>query len=311
MQPPPYLDVAGRVNYLYAREYFDQGSITDADAARLATVNFHYFLGYARNYRALTGRNQIALGSRRPVDVFNLIDLDAEVSTLLHSALRSVEWRLRALTVEGYCAKFEARGTYLDVDGYLNTGDGERERMLASLLTHIYRHDEPYVAEFLAAAAAKKGCQKPRRYEHAQHETCLSLAEGLPLWAVVDSFSLGLLGQFLMTCDASSASPVWKSVAQELNIGAQVFGSSLRSLAYVRNSVAHHARLWMRPTADSPRKPRKYEKKLRDTHPKSMYWAFLNIATFMQPREAATFVTQLDSLTQRHDIYWHGITRVH
>lgn len=130
-----------------------------------------------------------------------------------------------------------------------------RDRMIESLLVHVYRHDEPYVDECLREASRLKGINKPRRYEAQCHSDCLALAADLPLWAVVDSFSLGLLGQFLMNCDTDNSSPVWKAVAKDLDISAQVFETQVKSLAYLRNSVAHHARLWMRPTSDSAKKP--------------------------------------------------------
>ena len=53
MQIPPFLTVEQRVDYLYDRNYFERGSVTDEHTRRLSGLNFHYFLGYARNYRAL------------------------------------------------------------------------------------------------------------------------------------------------------------------------------------------------------------------------------------------------------------------
>lgn len=204
MQPTPFLDVGERVQYLHDRGYFNKSAVTDSDRARLANINFHYFLGYARNYRALVGRKEIAVteAQKRPEDVFKLIELDAEVSAVVHSALRSAEWRLRSLTVQHYCTKYEPHGTFLGVTQYRETGPGERERLIASVLTHIYRHDEPYVSETLPQAVTAAGTPCPRRYEHTTYSTCHSLAAALPLWAVIDSFSLGLLGHpFLMVME--------------------------------------------------------------------------------------------------------------
>lgn len=218
---------------------------------------------------------------------------------------------MRAAAVEHYCAKFAASNSFLQPTQYRETDPTSSERMIESLLAHIYRHEEPYTGECLREASRLKGIRKPRRYEAQYHSDCLSLAADLPLWAVVDSFSLGLLGQFVMTCDTDKESPVWKSVARDLDISAQVFATQVKSLAYLRNSVAHHARLWMRPTTDSAKKPRMFDKRLRGVHPKSMYWAFMNLATFLPPDQRQPFAERVDALTNKDSNYRHGITNVH
>ncbi|MFZ1411144.1 MAG: Abi family protein, partial [Micropruina sp.] len=218
---------------------------------------------------------------------------------------------LRAAAVERYCAKFAPADSYLQTTQYRATDSDSPNRLVAGILLHIYRHDEPYVDACLQDAATSKSLTKPRRYEAACHNTCLDLAADLPLWAVVDSFSLGLLGQFVMNCDKSTDSPVWKAVAKDLEISARVFETQVKSLAYLRNSVAHHARLWMRPTSDSAKKPRLFSSRLKDVHPKSMHWAFMNLATFLPKDRRFSFAERIDSLTDSDAIYRHGITNVH
>ncbi|MFZ1411099.1 MAG: hypothetical protein WAS07_06565 [Micropruina sp.] len=82
MQIPPFLTVDQRVDYLYNRDYFERGSVTHEHAEQLSRLNFHYFLGYARNYRALVGRRQVQVSRKSPDDVFRVIDLDGKVSAL-------------------------------------------------------------------------------------------------------------------------------------------------------------------------------------------------------------------------------------
>lgn len=311
VQIPPFLTVDQRVDYLYERGYFEPGSVTEEHAERLLRLNFHYFLGYARNYRALVGRRQVQVPRKTPDDVFRVIDLDAKVSALVHEGLRTAEWRLRAAAVERYCAKFAPANSYLQTTQYRATDAESPSRLVEGILLHIYRHDEPYVDECLHEAATSKSMTKPRRYEAGCHDTCLTLAADLPLWAVVDSFSLGLLGQFVMNCDHDTDSPVWKAVAKDLEISAQVFETQVKSLAYLRNSVAHHARLWMRPTSDSAKKPRLFNNRLKNVHPKSMHWAFLNLATFLPKEQRFDFAQRVDTLTGSDAIYRHGITNVH
>ena len=118
MSRPDFLPLEERVNYLYKKDYFARDSFTEQEITRLETVNFHYFLGYARNCRELhfTGRLK---GEKTPDRVFRLIDVDAKVSEALYTGIRNAEWLLRHYLVQAYCEKFDARGSFLDYKNYL------------------------------------------------------------------------------------------------------------------------------------------------------------------------------------------------
>ncbi len=214
------------------------------------------------------------------------------------------------MCVDAHCSKFPPAGSYLRVDQYSAAVPGDQQRLVTSILYNIFRHDEPYVRKALAKAAHGRGRTLPDRYEVAVHHTCMELAQTLPLWAVIDSFHLGLLGQFIMHCDTSQE-PLWKSVAQELDIAARIFETQIRSLNFLRNCVAHHARLWMRPTVDSPQEPRLFRRRVREAHRKSMYWAILNLATFLPKSERHEFADRVDGLIRSFDLHQHDITNVH
>lgn len=75
----PFLSLDERVEYLYDRGYFRVGSIQDKHRRRLEEINFHYFLGYARNFRYLVDKGSIS-SAKEPDLVFQLIDLDHTTS---------------------------------------------------------------------------------------------------------------------------------------------------------------------------------------------------------------------------------------
>lgn len=256
MTVPPFLTADQQVEYLYDKNYVERGSITAAEKNRLEELNFHHLLGYARNYRALLGRGQVEVDSRSLSDVLGVLDEDTQLSALLHEGIRIAECRLRAAVVAHYCSTFSPAGSFLAPSQYVTTSDGSAEHLVRGILTDIFRHDEPHVAQELKLSAEERGTRWPQKYDPTNHETCVAVADSLPLWAVVDSFSLGLLGRFVMACDTDTTQPVWKAVAKQLDITTPIFETQLKSLTYLRNCIAHHARLWMRPTADSPRKPR-------------------------------------------------------
>lgn len=153
--------------------------------------------------------------------------------------------------------------------------------------------------------------QKPGRYWEDSHDLCLSLAQDLPLWSVIDCFSLGQLGKFIMMCDAdvSEHQRTWRRVADDLGMKAAVFPSNIRSLSTTRNLVCHHARLWMRPATHSPKKPRLFNKQLRGIDPKSQLMAFANIAHFQRSYLHKEALKSIFALVQSNEMYFYGISQ--
>lgn len=307
----PFLNPEQKVAYLYERSYFPKGALTTHHEARLRTLNFHYFLGYARNYRLLSDQGSAGITAVHPDDVFRMIDRDHEMAQLLYKGLRHVEWRLRALAVEHYCARFDACGTYLRPAQYLaERPDGQGE-MVRAILNSVVRHSEPFVHDHIGKLANAKGCQRPKRYETSRHDEPVSYVEDLPLWAVIDSFTLGTLSHFITECDRNNDPNrrVWKSVADALEIRHPVFHANIESLTVLRNQVSHHARMWMRPTTVTPKTPKVFKNQLRGAGHKSMMIGFANLALFHGPNDRQAFFNEVDTMATQDSLYQHGVTK--
>src|SRR5690625_4566561 len=88
---PPHLPYgAQRLDYLQSKQYFGSRSLSEEQSVQLGQINFHYFLGYTRNYARLHDLG-IFTGTRDPQHVFDLIRLDQQVSTLLFDWIRRAE----------------------------------------------------------------------------------------------------------------------------------------------------------------------------------------------------------------------------
>ncbi len=307
--PAAPLALEERVGYLYERNYFPSGSLQDRHLNELARLNFHYFLGYARNYRVLIDQQHLPGPTKTPDDVFSLIRVDHQVAALLYSGLRRAEWLLRSYAVESYCRQFAAVGSFLQESQYVQTGAESRRQMIERIIDSILRYREPFVSDHIDAAAEDAGQPRLTEYDRTAHERCVALVQDLPLWAVIDSFSLGLLSRFITDC-APTGTPnmPWKSVASGLEINNGLFPTNLKALVFLRNLVAHHARMWMRTTADTPRKPRCFEKRLRDCGDKTMSVAFYNLALFQGPDERGNFADQIDTAIAADPNYRWGVT---
>ena len=97
---PPHLpNDTQRREYLRNKGYFDETLLSDELVAQLSHLNFHHFLGYARNYAMLHNLG-IFKGNRDPQHVFDLISLDQKVATLLFAWIRRAELGLRNRTVD-------------------------------------------------------------------------------------------------------------------------------------------------------------------------------------------------------------------
>lgn len=170
--PPPFLNLNERIEYLYRQEYFEKTSISDDDAARIDRLNFHYFLGYARNYRMLVGRGLVGASTKKISDVFAIIDQDHTVSEILYRGIRQAEWALRQAVVKHYCACFDSAGSFLDEAQYLETEVGSSARRVSSVLDQTLRYREPYVSQHVDETAKVLGLHRFKRYDPSGHADC-------------------------------------------------------------------------------------------------------------------------------------------
>lgn len=313
MPGPPFLDIDGRVQYLYDRDYFDRGTITEEHRERLSRLNFHYFLGYARNYRMLISRGRVGSGSKQPDQVFSLIERDHEVSELIYSGMRRAEWQLRSLTVKHYCDLFDSRGSFLNGSQYELTSEGSAGALINQIVGQTLRYREPYVEDRVDQAAKDLNCKRHREYSTDARQECIRLVQDLELWSIVDGLSLGTLSRFITECDSRQDTPdrVWKQIAGDLGIANAIFPSNIMSLTVLRNTVSHHGRLWMRPAAQAPKSPKIFAKRLRGVDSKAMTVAFYNLALFQGADGRKDFADRVDALVTADPIYAYGVQKVH
>lgn len=245
-------------------------------------------------------------------ELFRVIELDHQVSHKLYGGIRAAEWNLRASIVQHYCQKYSSVGSFLREEQFLNVDpEFTPKDMQITIVNHALRYQENYVREHVDRQSAAMNIQRPRKCSRHNIEKYSQLIDGLPLWSIIDSFSLGLLARFIMTCDKSNENRVWKSVAADFEIPNQIFDASLRSLLSLRNLVAHQSRLWMRPTTNTGKPPKKLKNYLRTTDDKAMHVSFVNLSLFQgRQAEHVKFSQEITEKAQGNEHYWHGVTKV-
>jgi len=306
----PYLTPQKRVDYLVERGYIEDDTLSTAAEAFLAQTNFHYFLGYARNFRKLRREGEIS-GDVRIDRVIEMVKIDHEVSTRLFTALRTLEWRLRAALVDRHCELYAARACFLH-PGHYRVMDPQARPVNQVVREQILRSREPFVRgtfEEFEVTHGRVWRDNPEKMAEADQ---LAAMETLPIWATVDGWTLGVLERIITetepTRDGDTDRWLWKEVASTFGVANAVFHTQLTSVIVLRNLVAHHSRLWMRPTASSPKRPKIYNKVSPEAEPKSMYVAWLALAAFLRPAGGdKDLLNDLDALIGRDPLYERGV----
>lgn len=306
----PYLDVEGRVAYLVSHGYIEDDALSDAATSFLGRTNFHYFLGYARNFRKLRREGRLE-GDLRLDRAIEMVRLDHQVSDRLFQALRALEWRLRAALVDAHCKLYPATSCFLDASHYLVRSREDRP-VEEGIQEHIARSREPFVlGTFESYELAHDRTWRDSAMKMADNDR-LAAMRTLPIWAVVDGWSLGLLERVINQTAPRDVGGepqwLWKEIAGRFSVANQVFETQLKSLIVLRNLIAHHSRLWMRPTASSSRSPKVYAKQGRGVDPKAMYVSWLTLASFL--RESGhdkQLLDDLDALIATDPLYELGI----
>lgn len=315
MPPIPFLAPEDQEGFLRAHHMIDDIALSPEDKDWLHSVNFHYVMGYARNYRALVGRGHID-EPRQFSSIRSVIEAESELSAFLAPWLRKAEWHLRSLTVKHFCEVQGHGEGFLDNSGWNSFKAGDCEKLQSNMVDSILRHGEPYVAEHIDRRAFSIGIDRPRMYDSYLHEKCLDLVEGLPLWSVVDSFSIGVLGKFILRCgqQPDGEELVWKKISQDLGITAKHFEKTMEVLGITRNLVFHHQRLWMRPMVKSPGIPNDLSRRYRDygfknKNKEAQFIALAVISKFLPNAQRETYLTSLEEVVQRNQLFSLGIMR--
>jgi abortive infection bacteriophage resistance protein len=302
----PFLTFDERVLYLTTKDYVVSGQMSDASRDFLSGVNFHYFLGYGRNFRKLR-LEQPAYASASLDDLVQIVRTDHELSDLVFRALRTLEWRLRSLYVEHHCAFYDSVGPYMQAGTY--NADALDSPIHESIVAQIHRSREPFITEHIAASTAKLALSS-RQLTPAEQAM---VAGDLPIWSTVDSWTFGTLCRAIQYCKRPSEDDewIWKKISLDLGTPSKMFPQYLSAVQVLRNLIAHHSRLWMRPTTNTPKFPNRYRSERRATHEKSVYVVLLALADLIAKLPSGRgFKQEVDLLLDSNPLYSIGIRQI-
>ena len=307
--------------YLVARRYFPQGTtLSDDDRDMLACSNFHYLLGYFRNYNKYKSEGLLPENPGIS-DVLDIVRMDVEVSSLLYGYMRQSEQAIRATWVDVFCT-YRSPYEYLNPNAYICMDqDRPVDVLIKDMMRHILRYREPYVRERIEKWWKSCSRDPHTRLEHLEdwgdiEELRKKMQRELPLWSVVDSFSMGVLSRavsqsILVAAEESvdiEKMMLYKKTAEYMGINHKHFEGRLKSLTTLRNRVAHGSRLWMMPTTDTSAKPKIFKKDLREADRKGMLVSFANVALLQgNARRQREAWDAIKALVEQNQSYCVGV----
>ena len=237
--------------------------------------------------------------------------------------MRQSEQAIRAAWVDVFCT-YRGPHEYLNPDAYICMNqDRPVDALIKDMMRHILRYREPYVRErieewwkFCAKSSSKNPSESLEDWEDVEALREMMQKE-LPLWSVVDSFSLGLLSHAVVQSYASETSAesgeaekllLYKKTAEYMGVNHKHFEGRLKSLTTLRNRVAHGSRLWMMPTTDTSAKPKIFAKDLREADPKGMLVSFANVALLQgNTRRQREAWKAIKALVEQNESYCVGV----
>ncbi|MDA3915283.1 Abi family protein [Oleiagrimonas sp.] len=192
----------------------------------LAQLNYYRLGAYWLPFEASHASHTFRPGTRFD-DVLGLYFFDRELRLLVLDAIERVEVSLR--TQWAY---------------QLAHAHGPHAHLQAALF------DERYWLDNLGAMNREVQRSKEVFIKHLRDTYVEPLP---PVWAVCEVMSLGLLSRWF---DSLKPMPTRRVIAKPFGLDDGVLQSWLQHLTHVRNTCAHHARLWNREFTVTPQAPR-------------------------------------------------------
>lgn len=310
----PVLNTAEQLDYLVSRGMISSAAVSESDALWLSNYNFHFIVGYARNLRDMARAGLVehdgGIGKLR-----DLVESDNELAGFMAPWLRRAELYLREVVVRAYTHVYSRGEGFLDSARFDAKAPAHHvSNLQREVADGIAKFREPYVQEYLRTAAARHGVEVPRRCNGNNREEWLELLEELPIWAAIDSFSLGAVGKYVRALEQFRGvyPGVRTHMARELGITPRKLDVSIESLSITRNLIFHQQRLWMRPMPKSPGLPKDLARRYPDIDfdgdfKESHMVALLAVAKLLPHEVRDGYLDQLDELLASRPLLARGI----
>ncbi|MBK6847212.1 MAG: Abi family protein [Proteobacteria bacterium] len=193
----------------------------------LQHLNYYRLAAYWLPFEVDHASHKFRAGTRFS-DVLNLYIFDRELRLLVLDAVERIEVSVRSQWAYQLA---HLHGPHAHLDPKLACRDDRWQTNFAQLQSEVRRSDETFI----------------------RHLTSSYDEQLPPVWAVCEVMSLGLLSRWF---DNLKPMATRRAIAAAYRVDHRVLASWLHHLSTVRNTCAHHSRLWNREFTVTPQVPR-------------------------------------------------------
>ncbi|OFR88750.1 hypothetical protein HMPREF2863_10585 [Micrococcus sp. HMSC067E09] len=255
--------------------------------AALRQIGYYRLSGYWRFFQKSPhyGDNDFVPGTRAEA-VLDLYRLDARLRQLCSMAAAEVEVAMRTTFAHQVGRFMDAYGSYLNSSNYTPPPD-DGKPVDELIRDDLQRAKHPFIS---------------------RHRD--SGFRDLPVWAAVEVLSFGTLSKAI---DYGVDERVRKNVAATWNISQKGFSSTLRSIAVLRNSCAHHSRLWNTVPTYLPElavKPAKAKRTWGQYETQSLMPVLIGLESFhVKVSDSWSFAAELRELMEEDATFAAGLRK--
>ena len=208
-----------------------RGMIADRDLliSRLHSVNYYRLSGYWHPFK--TSENKFETGTTFET-VWQRYRFDRQLRIYTMDAIERVEVAIRTQLTSILTKKYGAFA-HTNYNNFPNTSKAEHTLFIRRIKKEVKRSQETFVKHF-----------------DAKYGDTHNLP---PLWMTVELIPFGTTFTMFMAVDDS----IKKEIASQYGVSDVVMESWLRALNSIRNTCAHHARLWNRQFGCKPTIPKR------------------------------------------------------
>lgn len=261
-------------------------------AAFLSATNYYRFSGYARYFQRAPHEGDDAFEPGATfAEIRRIYEADEALRALLIRPLARAELLLRTHVARAIADIHGPYGRFLEADFYTDIGD--REPTVEACRRDIDRSKDRHILRY-------RGTDGDRT-DYSE----------LPVWSAVEAWSFGTLSKAI---ERGAGGTLADAVATSITVAKAGFAYRVRSLVYLRNRCAHHARLWHHSVLDAGPTPNNVRNKAK------------RLAGQFESRSVLDIVASLDDLATRSgvadrvlpqlveqyladSVFWEGLTR--
>lgn len=232
----------------------------------LSLVNYYRFSGYFRYWQVTPtcGNNRFQRDTSFEV-IRNLYLAEQDLADEILRKIRRIEVVLRTKFSHIYAREVIPAGGLTEGIGLSQPTNLASIPAKEYVLQDLNRSKETFVDHY-----------RDDKLKNSRGQFLPQAYKDMPTWVAVEALSFGTLSRCIQ---ASSKSGVLAALAEELNLSRTFVPSQVKSFVYLRNRIAHNARIWNHSVVDAPGLPPKIKHRATRSYgmfePRSVYTVLL------------------------------------